>query len=409
MAEAYETPDIRRLSDHDLPSFAFPGSGKQDFRVYFAPGAHETVADHAAEDTSLEIGGVLVGRWGKDSDGPFVLVSEVIRCDSAASRSEQVTFTHEAWADISREMDTRFADLSIVGWYHSHPDFGIFLSQRDTFIHEHFFSNPGQVAYVVDPVRKTEGVFVWRDGKPIACSHYWVGDRIRLGESVGVEESPLTDLSRRTDAPAEPAATEPFLPAIGIVARILAFLAVFLIGYLLARLPNSWQQRRTVEGTVAHYGIWKGLRPGLKEHLDAVGSNLEKVSSIVRDLEGETKAEGWQEIHEEIRRAQRLLASIESTYCLDSVEAAVVAQIVAEKIAERERLLRQSADEEKAGEAATDQKEQKPSEMESDPGQNREADRDGKPGEKLEPDKSPTGKSGDSASMEANVDAGESS
>ena len=75
-------------------------------------------------------------------------------------------------------MDTRYADKRIVGWYHSHPDFGIFLSDRDCFIHEHFFSGAGQVAYVVDPVRDLEGVFSWQKGKPTPMSHFWVGSQI---------------------------------------------------------------------------------------------------------------------------------------------------------------------------------------------------------------------------------------
>jgi hypothetical protein len=51
-----------------------------------------------------------------------------------------------------------------VGWYHTHPDYGIFLSGQDLFIHRNFFDQPLQVAYVVDPIRQTRGFFQWRDG-----------------------------------------------------------------------------------------------------------------------------------------------------------------------------------------------------------------------------------------------------
>jgi hypothetical protein len=80
-------------------------------------------------------------------------------------------------------MDTKFSELAIVGWYHTHPDFGIFLSDRDRFIQEHFFSGPGQFAHVIDPIRKIEGVFAWRAGKPALCEYYWIGDRILTGEA----------------------------------------------------------------------------------------------------------------------------------------------------------------------------------------------------------------------------------
>ena len=69
-------------------------------------------------------------------------------------------------------MDTKFTDRDIVGWYHSHPNFGIFLSDRDCFIQDHFFNGPGQIAYVVDPVNGVEGVFAWRNGQGQALSAF---------------------------------------------------------------------------------------------------------------------------------------------------------------------------------------------------------------------------------------------
>ena len=141
----------------------FRAGRNEGFRVFFSPEVHAAIWKHAAEDTSVEICGVLVGSWHRDPAGPFVKIIESIRGEGAETRFAEVTFTHQTWAKINAEMDTRFTDLSIVGWYHTHPDFGIFLSDRDRFIHEHFFCGPGQVAHVIDPIRQIEGVFVWRD------------------------------------------------------------------------------------------------------------------------------------------------------------------------------------------------------------------------------------------------------
>lgn len=48
-----------------------------------------------------------------------------------------------------------------MGWYHSHPGFGLFLSDYDAFIQQNFFGAPGQVALVVDPVEGCLGWFQW--------------------------------------------------------------------------------------------------------------------------------------------------------------------------------------------------------------------------------------------------------
>ena len=91
MAKPSTPSDVRQLQKQSLPTSAFPAARQQDFRVHFAADVHEQMAQHAAQDTSVEIGGVLVGKWGRDEDGPFVTVCELIRCLTANSQAGQVT------------------------------------------------------------------------------------------------------------------------------------------------------------------------------------------------------------------------------------------------------------------------------------------------------------------------------
>lgn len=114
----------------------------------------------------VEVCGVLVGDVYHDSRGPYVYVEASIAGASAAGKATQVTFTAETWEIIQREMDRNHAGKKIVGWYHTHPGFGIFLSDMDVFIHENFFGESWQLAYVYDPTAGEDGMFVWRDGKP---------------------------------------------------------------------------------------------------------------------------------------------------------------------------------------------------------------------------------------------------
>src|SRR5262245_10529626 len=252
-------PDIRLLAREELPDAVFPGGRNEAFRVYFTPEVHAALWKHAGEDTSVEICGVLVGTWHRDEVGPFAKVVESIRGEGAETRFAEVTFTHQTWAKINAEMDTKFAHLKIVGWYHTHPDFGIFLSDRDRFIQEHFFSGPGQIAHVIDPIRKSEGVFIWRDGEPELGEHFWVGDRIVTGVPSAVESSnePGGDPRRRgprggpaSAGPAPERNTDPagvpgtLFPPPG---RLMIYGGVFLTGYLLATVASAWERQRLVE------------------------------------------------------------------------------------------------------------------------------------------------------------------
>jgi len=108
-----------------------------------------------------EICGVLLGT---SSDG-CTHVDACIAGERAAQGAAHVTFTQNTWEHIYAVKDKDFPDKKIVGWYHSHPGFGVFLSHHDTFIHENFFSDPHQVAWVFDPHSDEEGCFGWSDGE----------------------------------------------------------------------------------------------------------------------------------------------------------------------------------------------------------------------------------------------------
>src|SRR3954452_6744896 len=111
----------------------------------------DAIGTHVSEDTTLEYGGVLVGSVARD--GRSVLVTASIRGVGAVSEDASLTFTHETWDTVNEVLERQFPGEQMVGWYHSHPRFGIFLSEYDLFIHRNFFREPWQVAYVVDPIQ----------------------------------------------------------------------------------------------------------------------------------------------------------------------------------------------------------------------------------------------------------------
>lgn len=121
-----------------------------------------SVYEHVYSSPDREVGGVLVGELINNNT---LAITGVIPALDAVGGAAEVTFTHESWESIHRELDDRYPGKQIIGWYHSHPSFGIFLSDQDMFIHENFFSEWWQIAVVVDPIRNEEGFFFWRGGK----------------------------------------------------------------------------------------------------------------------------------------------------------------------------------------------------------------------------------------------------
>jgi proteasome lid subunit RPN8/RPN11 len=119
------------------------------------------IRQHARSSMKAEVCGVLIGS----SDDERTVVDASIPGVNAAQGGAHVTFTQDTWEHIYKIKDKDYPDDKIVGWYHSHPGFGVFLSEHDLFIQENFFSSRQQIAWVYDPHTDEEGCFGWVSGK----------------------------------------------------------------------------------------------------------------------------------------------------------------------------------------------------------------------------------------------------
>lgn len=132
------------------------------------------VQEHAASDLANEVGGFLLGHTMTlpDQPEPLVFVEARIAAQHVNATPSSVEFTHDTWNAFHAEREVRFGDMQVVGWYHTHPNWGIFLSVYDTFIHENFFKESHRIALVVDPVREQAGFFKLVDGALDPRRHY---------------------------------------------------------------------------------------------------------------------------------------------------------------------------------------------------------------------------------------------
>lgn len=128
----------------------------------------EAVLDYSEQDCSREIGGFLLGGRYVD-EREYVEIRHFLPASEARSRAASLTFTHETWSRMTRAVDEQFPGELVLGWHHTHPNFGVFLSAYDLFIHRHFFDQPWQIALVVDPQRQEFGFFQWRNGAVVDC------------------------------------------------------------------------------------------------------------------------------------------------------------------------------------------------------------------------------------------------
>ncbi|HZE80722.1 MAG TPA: Mov34/MPN/PAD-1 family protein [Candidatus Polarisedimenticolia bacterium] len=203
------------------------------------------IRQHARTSMKAEVCGVLIGN----SDHERMTVEACIAGINAAQGGAHVTFTQDTWEHIYKIKDKEYPDHKIVGWYHSHPGFGVFLSEHDLFIQQNFFSNPQQVAWVYDPHTDEEGCFGWIGGNIEKLA------AIRVGYSQDVEitgtaahefeeddDAALDSMVRadRTQRPPEPVWMKWTI-------QILGYLAVILFGVVSGFMLRNWQLAPVVE------------------------------------------------------------------------------------------------------------------------------------------------------------------
>ena len=160
----------------------FPASdaGNEALRVAMSAEASAEIISHAKESLDAEVCGVLVGHICEDDAGNWVWVKAAIRGESTRQGGAHVTYTQETWRKIHDVKDRKYANLTIVGWYHSHPGFGVEFSDMDLFIQKNFFSGPSQMALVLDPLSGDEAICFNAENGIEHVSRFWVDGRRRI-------------------------------------------------------------------------------------------------------------------------------------------------------------------------------------------------------------------------------------
>lgn len=168
-------------------NFVSVGTVEHDsVQIYIKQDVYKRIEKFAKEEMAKEVGSILIGDYVDEKDRKTVIISNYIEAKYTDASASTLTFTHETWDYIYKEKDKKYPNKKIVGWQHTHPGYGIFLSNYDIFIQENFFNLPWQIAYVVDPIANTRGFFEWKNDKVSKMTGFYVYDEI--GREIKISE-----------------------------------------------------------------------------------------------------------------------------------------------------------------------------------------------------------------------------
>lgn len=152
---------------------------KKPFPIFVNIDAWYSIQQHVGTSVNNEVGGVLVGGYYLNQKSCHLDIVGSVEAIDAVENINSIKFTHKTWDYVNKVIVTKYRDKKIVGWYHSHPNYGIFLSKDDRFIHNNFFKEEYQVALVSDPIKKKFGFFQWSNNQLMLYRSFYLYSSVK--------------------------------------------------------------------------------------------------------------------------------------------------------------------------------------------------------------------------------------
>ncbi len=236
MAKREKKKAEKIVFDENLPQNILPVGERveEDKNIYISQAAYKEIHKFTSNKTSVESGGMLIGNVIEEFGKTNIVIYGFVEAKHSEATPTTLKFTHETWEYVHGEIDEKYEDGKIVGWIHTHPDFGIFLSEYDKFIQENFFNEEYQIAYVVDPIQNIEGFYFWINGRIEKCKGFYIFDK--NGEKIELDE--LAEKPQEKAADSEESKPQSGLPGYAIAIDVILLILVIALGVLSFSLMN---------------------------------------------------------------------------------------------------------------------------------------------------------------------------
>lgn len=139
----------------DMPEMNQPDTSEQ---IYISSLALLKMLKHGRAGVPMEVMGLMMGEFVDDYTIKVVDVFAMPQSGTGVSVEAVDPVFQTKMTDMLRQ--TQRSEV-VVGWYHSHPGFGCWLSGVDINTHHAFEQlNPKAVAVVIDPIQSVKGKVV---------------------------------------------------------------------------------------------------------------------------------------------------------------------------------------------------------------------------------------------------------
>lgn len=257
-----------------------------DVKVYIKQDVYIALEEYALSDTAHELGTILLGDYSENLGRMHIIISAFIYAKYTDASASTLTFTHETWDYVHKEHDKNYPDKKIVGWQHTHPGYGIFLSNYDMFIQENFFNVPFQVAYVIDPVQHLRGFFQWKNGKIEKLKGFYIYDDV--GKTIKLPQPKPSNRAESDKADTPIRAGRFQLIVIGILSLLtiyLLFSVIFLSKKCSSQLRDQAALEEQMEDQRALIAQQAQEIASVRDAVDQISYEIEEDTDVIRNDE----------------------------------------------------------------------------------------------------------------------------
>jgi proteasome lid subunit RPN8/RPN11 len=132
-AKKVKKTEETELPDNLLPQNILPMGERveENKNIYISQRTYKRIRKFTKNKLTNESGGMLIGRVVEEMGKTNIIINGFVEAKYCEATPTTLKFTHETWEYVHSQIDSRYKGRKIVGWIHTHPDFGIFLSEYD--------------------------------------------------------------------------------------------------------------------------------------------------------------------------------------------------------------------------------------------------------------------------------------
>lgn len=155
-----ESEDNQSHSFSFLENAKLVGETPTGLRIYLEDYVYTYLYQYAKLYRGQEKCAALVGSYTENLDEMSAIISGALQVNEIESEEgNMLSETHIE--EIQKQIERYFPNSQLMGWMHTQPGYGIFLTTHDMKIQQTLFKEPYQTLMIIDPIENTDAFFAW--------------------------------------------------------------------------------------------------------------------------------------------------------------------------------------------------------------------------------------------------------